>query len=134
MDDAGVVDGPEGVAHLAEDAYQAPDAEWAFVCNVRGEVSPLEQLEHHEEPAVLGLSEFEDVDDVPVAYRVGGQGLAAKPRRDLLVGDEMRVQAFDGDPPSPVEALGRVHGPHAAFADDLTEAIATAQDDTQTDA
>ena len=86
---------------------------------------------HGDPVGVVVLAEIEDLRDVRVVDARGDAGLVEEHVDELIVLDEVRVDALDRDPllkaAGPVHA-GQVHARHAAYADLVDDAVATEEE------
>jgi hypothetical protein len=117
VDDALGVGGAERRGDLPGDVGDPGLGQRALAVEQLGQRLTLEELHHDEGPAVVGLAEVGDVDDVLVADRRRQPGLLLEARDHLLLARVLVEQDLDRDPLAD-ERVGRlVDRAHAALAD-----------------
>ena len=127
VDDAGVVGGLEGVAHLGGDVQRPRGGEGTFLEDHEAQLDPLDELHDEEERAVAGRPRVGDVDDVGVSGLGGRPRLAPEPLDDLGRAAVGGVQDLDRHPPPDLGVFGLVDPAHAALAAQALDAVAAGQ-------
>ena len=130
MDDAAAVRFFERAAHLRRGCAVTRSGAHGPALQRVGEALPLDELHRDVELAVGGLPEVEELNRVGVLELADGAALAVKAREDCWSLSELRLQRLDRDL-ADVGAhllLGEVDAAHAAFAEDLRDAVAPADD------
>jgi len=86
------------------------------------ELLPVQELHDDEEPAVV-FAQVVDRDDVGVAQRRAGLGLAVEARLQLVGGVAVAGDDLEGDMPAEPGVPGLVHGAHAPAADPFDDLV-----------
>jgi hypothetical protein len=94
----------------------------------RGEVLAVHQLPHDELVAALVLAEVEHRDDVRMAQGRGGPRLVAEPGDEVGILPELGPQDLHRHVPLQLGVACAVDRGHATLAQELHEAVATAED------
>jgi hypothetical protein len=127
VDDALGVRGAQRRRDLLRDQQDALLGQRALAQQALGERLALEELHHHERPAVAGGAEVGDVDDVLVADRGGEPRLLLEPRDDLILARVLVEQDLDRDALADQRVGGLVDRAHAALADLARDVVAAEQ-------
>lgn len=112
------------IANLADDVHDFANRLSAGLREVIGPVATLQELEHHVDRAVVGLTHIGHFDDVFVADARRGFGFIQKARHRSGVIGEGRMEKLDRDPSSDQDVFGFIDGTHAAFAQLPDDAVA----------
>ena len=127
MDDAAGVRGRESASDAGPDARDLARRQRPAAAQDRREVLAVDQL-HDDERAVRVLAVVVDGDDVRVVERGGRLGLLAEARGEVGVAQVLGSEELEGDVAAEPGVGGAVDGRHPAAAEELDQAISTAQD------
>jgi hypothetical protein len=112
----------DALEHLYEEGDGALHGEAPDVANQCAERVALHVLHHHEEP-VGALDQAVERGDVRVVELSQGVGLGAEALDELAALRQVGAQELDGDIAAQDHVPGPVHLAHAAFGDQLVDAI-----------
>ena len=82
---------------------------------------------HHDERAIVRLSDFVDLADERVVECGSREGLGAETFASVCVRLDLGRQQLDGNAPPQLKILGTVHDTHAAGADECRQPITSAE-------
>ena len=126
VDDAAVVGDLEGAGDVGGDAGGLARGEGPVLAQDRGEVLALDEL-HDDVRARRVFAEVEHGDDVRVAERRRGPRLVAEAREEVGVLAELGPQELDRHVALELRVARPVDRGHAALAEQLEQAVASAE-------
>jgi hypothetical protein len=130
VDDPGPVRGIQPARHLGDPVSSPLRRDPVLLTEQVPDRPALEQLHDHE-PALLGVEDVEDSDDVGVGEARGQPGLAQEAGlglRRVVAAGQRGIQLFQGDHPGEALVVRAVDHPHAAAAKLRLEPVAGTDD------
>ncbi len=125
VDDAHLVGRPQRSTELLGDVHHAHGLHAHLLLDRTGQVDAVQEL-HDEVRGFVGeFTEVADVDDVLVADRRRALRFLAEAGDDLLITGDIRAEHLDRQRLVQDDVAGLVDQPHAAFAEDLLDLVAT---------
>ena len=126
MDNADRVRGLERLADLLHNVDGSFRGKLFLLLNQRAEIAPFDEL-HGDELDAFGIAQIEDAHDILVRDLAGEQEFLLEAGENGRVGGELGADEFESNGAVEFAVAGFVDGSHAAFAQQVQDFVAAAE-------